>query len=226
MFDFASAQSVEINWAENDFESHNGDTIEIGSNTDVVFTDFYVVNNSNASSFIWQRKIISHSSTGFSEELCDNQLCHIPTGSMWTCQAPMPVDFGDSTLFQPKLLTNGSGGTGHHRYFILDQTEKMLDSIDVIFNSSLSINNLQLSDNDVDLYPNPSEGDINLVINSDNKNQHYNLMIKDALGKTVYTKNLEPNKKTKITGLNKGVYFAIILSDLEDSIVTKKIVVR
>ena len=226
LFNFVFSQSILINWAEDNFESYNGDTVEIGSTTDVIFTDFYVVNNANASSFIWQRKVISHSGQSFSDQLCDDQLCHEPYGQMWTASFNMPVDVGDSTLFEPKLLTNGNAGTGHHRYYVLDQTEKMLDSIDVIFNSTLSVNTEKLTDNDVVVYPNPSDGEINFIINNENVKQPYNVSIKDALGKTVCTTSIDSSKKSNIAGLNKGIYFAVIHSDSKNDVVTKKFIVR
>lgn len=219
-------QSVSVNWAEDDFKNYSGDTVHIGSETDVIFTDFFVVNNSSATSFLWQRKVISHSGQGFSDELCDNQLCHIPNGLMWTSEIEMPVSNGDSTLLQPKLLTNGSAGSGHHRYYILDQNETVLDSVDVVFNSTLSVDDNKLNINDISMYPNPSSGEVNFEISNLGSNKNYSLKLKDALGKVVYESTIKSNENKKINNLNKGIYFAVIHSDKENEIVTKKLIVR
>lgn len=220
------SQDVEVNWTGDYSKTYNGDTVWAGSTSDIIYTDLHVVNKGSSESFIWQRKIISHSSQGFSDELCDDQLCHIPSGIMWTCQVPMPVSNGDSTLFQPKLLTNGSAGSGHHRYYILDQDEVMLDSVDVIFNSTLNTNEEKLSDKDFLVYPNPSNGEVNFILNLDSNKSVYELKLKDALGKVVYESTLKTNENKKITNLNKGIYFAVIHSDSKNDVVTKKFIVR
>ena len=221
-----NAQSIDINWAEDDYNSYNGQTVEISSETDVIYTDFYVVNHSPAVSFIWERKILSQSGQNFGNELCDNQLCHIPTGIMWTASVNMPVATGDSTLLQPKLLTNGVGGTAHHRYYVLDQSSKMMDSVDVIFNSTLDVTQNKLTEKDIVLYPNPSQGDVTLKMKGDFNHQSFDVVFKDALGKVVHQSSLTSGSNTTVNGLNKGVYFAVIQSLDGQDIITKKVVVR
>jgi hypothetical protein len=219
-----SFSQISINWEEDFSRTYNGDTVYAYSTENAVGTDLFVVNNGPEATFIWRRVRLSVSGQGFTDELCDNMICHLPSGSDWTCQLPYTIPSGDSTLFQPKLITNNQGGSAHFRYYILDDNEEKLDSVDVKFESTLNIAENDLSSVKLKVYPNPSLG--NVYIETQNASDKNTIIVMDALGKTVYSKNLYNQNSVSLSDLRKGVYFAKIHDINQGTLVTQKFVVH
>ena len=80
----------------------------------------------------------------------------------------------------------------------------------------------------VDIYPNPSDGEINLVINS-YANDLYNISIVDVTGKLIYEESMnckagENAKVIQLAETQKGLYMMNIRK--KDKVVSKKLFVK
>lgn len=224
LFSFNSFSQIAVNWVEDYSQTFNGDTVYAYSTENAVGTDLYIVNQGPEETFIWRRVRLSVSGQGFTDELCDNMICHIPTGSDWTCQLPYTIPSGDSTLFQPKLLTNNMGGNAHFRYYILNSNEVPIDSVDVIFESTLNLHENMNKQVELNIYPNPAKEIINLeLVNFDNPST---LVVVDALGKNFVSKKIFGNNKFMLKDLRKGIYFAKVYSEKEGVLITQKFVIH
>ena len=80
---------------------------------------------------------------------------------------------------------------------------------------SLNENNL-----DLNIYPNPSNGNVNIEID---ENGNYLVQINDVVGKNIYRNNIYDNISLNLEGLNKGIYF-VTISNEEKSNTTKLII--
>jgi len=128
---------------------------------------------------------------------------------------------GDSSVFQPKIDANGVGGTASHRYYVLDNGGAKIDSVDVNFESTVSVEEQSI---EFKAYPNPASGVFNVDMTTNSNTT--SLVIYNILGEKVITKSLTNGlNKVAIDKLNNGVYFYSILNK-NDIIETKKLIVR
>lgn len=206
------SQNVRISWEDDYSMPYNGEEVTVGGGDATLYTNFYVVNESMESTFIWRRDILSISSQGFDDQLCDDQICYNTSGNPWICPGPLTIAQNDSSLFQPKLLTNGFAGTAHIRYYVLDQNQNKLDSIDVIFSSSASIQS-ESKALEISVYPNPAKDYI--MISGEKLGNNSQAFVVDALGKKIkeFQLNNESNK-LNISSLKSGVYFVNVVNSL------------
>jgi hypothetical protein len=219
---YSYAQNVRISWEDDYSTPYNGEEVTISGGQSTIYTSFYVVNESSESTFIWRRDILSISSPGFEDQLCDDQICYTTSGISWICPGPLTIAANDSSLFQPKLLTNGNAGTAHIRYYVLDQNENKLDSIDVVFSSSASLSSSDVSE--VNMFPNPAENSLTLEnLSSSDKA----IVIFDALGKEVLSKGIKSSSQSlSLSALRSGIYFVKIETSNGQLSEPKKLIVR
>ena len=101
---------------------------------------------------------------------------------------------------------------------------KPIGTITITFNETLSVDTLNI--NEVSLYPNPSNGQFNVV--TSNANTLKETLVYDVLGKQVArfeNKSADNQTQFDLTQLNKGIYLVRLL--LEDgSQSTKKVVIN
>lgn len=217
-----SSQNVRISWEEDYSMPYNGEEVTVTGSGSTIYTNFHVVNESSERTFVWRRDLISVSSQGFDDQLCDDQICYTTSGNPWICPGPLTVAANDSSLFQPKLLTNGNGGTAHIRYFVLDENENKLDSIDVIFSSSASLEAIDI--NEVKLYPNPAENSLTIENLTASAQE---VVVMDALGKEVLSKRISGlSENLELSGLKSGIYFVRIKSKNGNLSDPKKLIVK
>lgn len=204
------AQNVRISW-ENDYSMpYNGEEVTVTGGDATMYTNFHVVNESMEATFIWRRDILSITSQGFDDQLCDDQICYNTSGNPWICPGPLTIAQNDSSLFQPKLLNNGFAGTAHIRYFVLDENENKLDSVDVVFTSTVSISS-ESNSLDIKVFPNPAQN--YLMIAGENLAKGSKSIIVDALGKKIKEFQLNnSNNKLDISSLKSGVYFVNVFN--------------
>ena len=86
----------------------------------------------------------------------------------------------------------------------------------------------QSQDSDFLLYPNPNNGILNILINSNELNQDAKIKIFDVLGKLVYEKNFFDNDYSQnltlnIDNLTSGVY--IITVGINEKATSKKLII-
>jgi hypothetical protein len=204
------AQSVRISWEEDYSMPYNGEEVTVTGDNATMYTNFHVVNEGMEATFIWRRDLLSVTSQGFDDQLCDDQICYNTSGNPWICPGPLTIAQNDSSLFQPKLLNNGFAGTAHIRYFVLDENENKLDSVDVIFTSTVSLAS-ESNALEVKVFPNPAQN--YLMISGEDLTKGSKALIVDALGKNVKTFQLNSkNNKLDISALKSGVYFVNVLN--------------
>lgn len=204
------SQNVRISWEDDYSMPYNGEEVTISGGDATMYTSFYVVNEGMDATFVWRRDLLSVTSQGFDDQLCDDQICYNTSGNPWICPGPMLITQNDSSLFQPKLLNNGYAGTAHIRYFVLDENENKLDSVDVVFSSTASISSHSKS-LDVKVFPNPAQD--YLMIAGEDLTKGSNAVIVDALGKKIKEFELNnKNNKLDISSLKNGVYFVNVLN--------------
>ncbi|MDX1651245.1 MAG: T9SS type A sorting domain-containing protein [Brumimicrobium sp.] len=219
----AQMQNVYISWEQDYSQPYNGDEVTLSGSSSTIYTSFYVKNLGPNASFIWRRDILSVSSQGFSDQLCDDQICYNTSGNPWICPGPMMIAQNDSSLFQPKLLTGGNSGTAHMRYYVLDENENKLDSIDVIFSSTASIEE-ETKLNAFSFFPNPAQE--NVTFKGD-MTAYKKVIITDALGKEVLAANINNTQNNlNIAHLKNGVYLVRFESKSGTLTNAKKLIIR
>ena len=205
-----TAQNVKISWEDDYSMPYNGEEVTVTGGDATMYTNFHVVNEGMEATFIWRRDILSISSQGFDDQLCDDQICYNTSGNPWICPGPLTIAQNDSSLFQPKLLNNGFAGTAHIRYFVLDANENKLDSVDVIFTSTASLAS-ESGSLEINVFPNPAQD--YLMIAGDDLAKGSKALIVDALGKKIKEFQLNSsNNKLDISSLKSGVYFVNVLT--------------
>lgn len=196
-------QAVAISWSEDYSTPYNGEEVTITGGGSTISSQFYVKNLGGDATFVWRRDILDISSQGFSDQLCDDQICYTTSGNPWVCPGPLMIPANDSSLFEPKLLTGGYAGTAHFRYYVMDENENKLDSLDVKFSSTADLD--ESVKGTFKLFPNPTKNDVTLENLSGNYEQ---VIIVDALGKRVLSESIQQNSETlSVAGLKNGIYF-------------------
>ena len=116
---------------------------------------------------------------------------------------------------------NGNVGTSEYRYYILDDSDTKLDSFDVRYASTVSIEEETV---EVSLYPNPANEIVNIALNGNDNNM--NVDIYNVLGEAVLTQTLSNGVNTiNTSNLVGGVYFYSIRRG-DKVIETKKLVIK
>ena len=117
----------------------------------------------------------------------------------------------------------GIPGCAGYRYFIIDEDDNQLDSVDVEFCSAVNVekeDKLILS-----VFPNPAAELINIEI-SNALQLNASFQLYNIVGEVVVSKKVtEGLNKVAISNLPNGVYFYSILSN-QNILETKKIVIR
>ena len=87
---------------------------------------------------------------------------------------------------------------------------------------SLTTHYQSLNDN-FNIYPNPTNGVFTIT---NEKNNPYDIIIYDVVGKLVYEKQHETNKEIKLdlSAIGKGIYFVTIISDNQR--IVKRLVIK
>jgi hypothetical protein len=202
--------------------AYNGDTLELSGSGTEIYKEMYVLNMSGASSGFKWRRIKLATTTGFTDQLCDDQLCWICSGDTWTRPSFWTIDAADSSLLKPILSTGGVSGSAHYRYYILNNSDVIIDSVDVKFTSTVGMD--EVTKFDYKLYPNPANGVVNLVlpeISGDVKFVLYNMVGSEVLRQTV----VQGSNNINCESLQNGVYFySIILNN--NLVETKKLIIK
>lgn len=94
-----------------------------------------------------------------------------------------------------------------------------VDSVTITYNL-LDINNQEINENEIDIYPNPFQD--NFIIEGNKLNKTYSIEILDLSGKVI--KNIiakEPNQKIELIDVKQGMYFIKILTPRNKQIIRK-----
>lgn len=203
--------------------SYNGDTVFVVGTAESVYDNLYIVNSTGSSQgFKWKRVRLYMSNVSFTDQLCDNQYCFDCNGDPWVRPAALTIPDGDSTLFQPKLLTGGLSGSAHFRYYILNSSDVVLDSVDVYYTTTVGTE--EMTELEYKLYPNPTNGLVNLVLpetSGEVKIVLFNMVGAEVLKQTL----VQGSNVINCESLENGVYFYSIIRNNE-VVETKKLIIR
>ncbi len=140
----------------------------------------------------------------------------------WTAPDDLIFANNDEGILQVHYKPNNVNGTAKFRYYILDQNDVAIDSIDVTFNAFLSVKPQKSVD--ISIYPNPANEVLNIVLQ--NSTSNYSASIFDLSGKMVSNISLVNGKnQLDVSALTPGVYFYSIKNN-SDILETKKLVIH
>jgi hypothetical protein len=205
----------------------NGQTFYATEGTEQIGLYFTLKNVSgSAQEYKWERVRINLSNPAAEDQLCDNWQCYTLhfLGDNWILGNPVSLADDASTIFEPKIMfPEGTSGTATYRYYVRDANNERIDSITVVFTSTLSIQQDKISVSDSKVYPNPSTG----IITVKDAPAGSDIEVTDMVGKVVFKAKL--NGTTQNFDLSKnpdGIYFYTIRAADGQSVITKRIVLR
>lgn len=202
---FVISQDIEI-VAENDNHNYAGETITITGVENILSQEFFVKNVGSTTTFYWSRTVVSKSSSDYIIQLCDDQICYPTTGFYWV-GPEKEISSGDSLLFKPQITTKNIAGSAEVKYFVLDGNQNKIDSLTVVFTSTLSTK--EEKEFTFNFFPNPAQDAI--TISGENLKNGGTVVFLDALGKEVKQASIDGvNNKINISSLKRGVYFVNI----------------
>lgn len=130
---------------------------------------------------------------------------------------------GSSGWLSTHHTTLGVSGCAQYRYYVIDEIDARLDSVDVMFCSTVGVDEEELSV-DVKAYPNPVAITLNIKLSSEAQNVRFELV--NVIGETVMYTNLNGGNNTlNVEKLPNGVYFYSIVKN-GTILETKKLMVR
>ena len=222
------SQEIKIIALDNPDEALNGQTIEIAGSIDdnLVYKEFRVINESNQPiDFYYQRRRLVNS--GAVDQICDDLLCHdVPDQDNFTTGVPNTTNPGDSALFKPQMIPAGEDRCAIHDYYVVSQFGTIYDSIRVQFvigDANCSLSTVEENIEEFQLCPNPAS---NYFVVDLGNNQHAEIVIKDALGKTILQKDVDGKEQVSTDQFNKGLYFVNFIAKNGKLLTTQKLIVR
>jgi len=111
---------------------------------------------------------------------------------------------------------------GSHDYFVTavyDGGESVPSNIVTVLVTGM----VELSENSVSVYPNPTTGKFTIAFNSELSAE---VVLMDITGKEVYNETINGSSQIDVTGLQKGIYLVRILDTTSNKIIIKKLIVR
>jgi len=214
---------VDIHWDDNPGMNYNGQTLNINNDMNSLYVPMHCVNTSGVNLDIVFRRVILSSTATFSDQFCDNNFCFPCTGNDWTAPQSTNVAPGDSTIMKPQFYFSTSGQSSLRYYIIDNSSSSIIDSVDVIINSTVGLDENQ--QNNIIEYPNPVKDIFNVkIVNSESSEMGFKLY--RITGEEVFSSALiNGGNKLNLGSLSNGVYFYTIFSE-KNIIKTKKLIIR
>lgn len=186
----------------------------------------FIVHNESGSNQQWKitRKHINNPA-GWEDYLCwglngaFGNCYPVNSNAVWSCGAEMIL--ADSSGRLSTYVTSPTGGTGHYRYYVSTDGVNFIDSVDIIVNNTLSVE--EKASLSINVSPNPASD--NLTINASGAGET-SVRIVDVLGNVVLNEQVFTSKKTfDISRFRNGVYFVTVEAEGFKP-VTRKVIVR
>lgn len=226
----AGAQDIEI-YLPGETDDISGTTIELDSEEGTLHQEFDVKNVGDATLDLRITRVKITELAGTEDYLCWGT--DAITGACYPADVVAPVNpwtTPESTALMPDSLgwlsvyheTNDISGCAQYRYYIIDETDARLDSVDVLSCSTVSIEeDVKV---EVTVYPNPVSELLNVRLENDMNNVNFTLY--NVLGDVVMSSKLNSGVNTlSVSSLPNGVYFYSILKK-GNVVETKKLVIR
>ena len=204
----------------------NGQTIYANGTSEIIGLYMIMKNVSgDAQQYKWERIRVNISASNATDELCDNWQCYTPSiaGDNWVLGTYFSLNANQQTVFEPKLsLPEGSGGNATFKYYVLNGSDQRIDSVTVVFTSTLSLQSNTTS-KETKIYPNPSNGHVTIKDFSVGSE----LEIVDMVGKVVLKTALNGvAQNIDLSSNPDGVYFYTIKPSDGGKTITKKLILR
>src|SRR5690554_892482 len=205
--------SVEIQ--DENGANYSGATVEVTGDGGEIYKVFYVKNTGSTTNFYYGREIVHKSHEGVIVQFCDEMICYNTNNpdnpssaeGLWTSPKKVfPV--GSINEFKPQMSSTQSA-TAEVIYYVLDDGGVKLDSVTVLFTSTLSIGKNEKPS--FNIFPNPVKNIVTL--SSDALKGGGTVVFTDALGKEVKRVSVsEVNTSIDVNDLNRGVYLVSIIT--------------
>ncbi len=133
------------------------------------------------------------------------------------------MEDGSSGWLSTHHTTLGVSGCAQYRYYVIDETDARLDSVDLMFCSTVGIEEENLSV-EVKAFPNPASNVLNVNLANGGQNVKFELV--NVLGESVVNLTLsEGQNAINVDKLPNGIYFYSIVKN-GTILETKKLMVK
>jgi hypothetical protein len=226
----ASAQGIEI-YLPGETDDVSGTTVELNAGDATMHQEFDVKNVSGDLLTLRITRLKVTELAGTLDYLCWGAdaltgACYsaavVAPNNPWTTPDATGLESDSIGWLSTYHQTEGNAGCAQYRYYVIDESDTKLDSVDVKYCSTVSIE--EESKVDISVFPNPASTIVNVVLASDDSNVE--IRLHNILGEVVYSNAITSGvNEISVADLPNGVYFYAIL-DSGNVIETKKLVVR
>jgi hypothetical protein len=226
----ANAQGIEI-YLPDGVAVVSGTVIELNSTEDGMHQEFDIENVSGAELNLRIERFKVTELEGTEDYLCwganpETGACYsagaVSPHNPWITPDTSALADGARGWLATYHVTNGFSGCAQYRYYVINDANTRLDSVDVLYCSTVSIE--EEVKVDVSIYPNPASNFVNIVMENAINNVDFTLY--NILGDAVLTVNLNAGtNKVELSELPNGVYFYSIMKE-GNILETKKLIVR
>lgn len=226
----ASAQGIEIYLPGEDLDV-SGTVVDITSGDEVLHQDFDVKNASGSAQTLRITRIKVEELAGTLDYLCwgadaETGACYsagqVSPENPWTTPDEANLANGAIGWLATYHQTEGNAGCAQYRYYVINDSDERLDSVDVRYCSTVGVKE-EIKEN-ISVYPNPANQLVNIVLDQNVSNVSFKLF--NVLGDVIVSRNLNKGQNTlSVSDLPNGVYFYAIVYD-GATVETKKLVVK
>ncbi len=156
---------------------------------------------------LWSRRVVS-APGAWLNWICDKNLCYLPTVNVCPEANPNILDPGASMTLEIHIGPGGVSGEGEYvvRLFDMSDPETMLDSVDVVFETSIT-GVTDLSASGITIYPNPTTSYFQIT----NANAVDKVLIYNIVGSKLREMPAQNAAHYDVTDLPQGVYLVRML---------------
>ncbi|MCG8575660.1 MAG: T9SS type A sorting domain-containing protein [Flavobacteriales bacterium] len=229
----ASVASAQIGiYIEDEATDVSGTIVDLAGG-ESIHENFDVINEGDAALTLRCTRVKLQTVDGATDYLCWGKdlvsgICYpsstVGPNDPWTTPDEYVWEPGDDGLLSVYHVANGNVGVAMYRYYIIDNSDNLLDSVDVRFTSTVGID--QTENAEFNSYPNPTSDVFNIQMSNNAQGDNYTVALYNIVGEKVMDVTLtEGTNKLDVSSLVNGVYFYSIYKN-QDVIETKKVVVR
>ena len=189
----------------------NGTTVNISDDSSFFELTMGCKNTSPGDLNLTIRRIIfSYFWSCLNDQLCDNNLCYIPSSNDFTAPASNLLAVGEICTVKSSFMFSNNNTSIYVRYYALDDNLNMIDSVDFALNNATNINQ-GINQSDIMISSLQNNSDI-FVSNTGNYSKLnlkiYNILGNKELSKKIGNLNLRleavNNLKSQLTGISRS----------------------
>ncbi len=197
-------------------------------NTDITYFDFEFRNiTTDTLDAIISRQIVQAPSDEWDEQLVWGNGTNgfgidvDPSVPLWTYSESLPVPPNTAALFNIKLSSDPAQSPARYRYYVGVQGDIFQDSIDLLFYSTVSVDEVE-KEIALSVSPNPASDNVSIKVSNFEKG---NIKIVDVLGNEIKNDSFSGSTTINVSEFRNGVYFIIVTGEGMETI-NRKLVVR